>query len=108
MQSQNKHPASPYVVYGNNSSIPEPNSIEERITRKLKLETSARRQAVTLINYDLQKASLPDDEEHVIPIPCFRTSPPIVCSNGEYYRFSREEWNNAVEQAKEQYLLELL
>lgn len=102
-----QHPASPYVVYGNTGSLPEPSSIEEINTRKLKLEISAKRQAITIIDYELKKATLPKDEEHIISIPCVRTSPPIICSNGEYYRFSNEEWTNAVNKAKEQYILEL-
>ena len=102
-----QHPASPYVVYGNTGPLPEPSSNQEIKTRKLKLEISAKRQAVTIIDYELKKTTLPKDEEHILPIPCFRTSPPIVCSNGEYYRFSNEEWTNAVNKAKEQYILDL-
>ena len=104
MQSQNQHPAAPYVVYGNNGPLPEPSSIEEMNARKLKLEIAAKKQAITVIDYELKKASLPNDEEHAIPIPCIRTSPPIVCSNGAYFRFSNEEWNTAVNQAKEIYI----
>lgn len=107
MQSQNEHPASPYVVYGNNGPLPEPTSTEEMNARELKLQISAKRQAITVIDYEFKKASMPKDEDHIIPIPPFRTSPPIICSNGEYYRYSNQEWNNAVNKAKEQYILEL-
>tara|TARA_B110000037_G_scaffold204376_1_gene248294 strand:- start:561 stop:878 length:318 start_codon:yes stop_codon:yes gene_type:complete len=102
MQSQNIHPAGDYVVYGNNGPIPTPNSTEELNTRELKLQTSAKRQAITLINYEIEKNINP-----IIPILPFRTSPPIICSNGGYYRYSNEEWEHAVNQAKKQYILEL-
>ncbi len=108
MQSQNQHPASPYVVYGNIGPPPEPNSTEEMYARELKLQISAKRQAITIIEYENKKKLLPKDEDYLIEIPCIRTSPPIICSNGVYYRFSKEEWNHAVNQAKEKYILELL
>ena len=107
MQSQNQHPASPYVVYGNIGPPPEPNSTEEMYARELKLQISAKRQAISIIDYEIKKAEFQNDEYHVVSIPCFRTSPPIICSNGEYYRFSNQEWNNAVNQAKEKYILQL-
>ena len=108
MQSQNQLPASPYVVYRNNGPLPGPIYTEEMIARELKLQISAKRQAITLIDYELKIKSLPKDEDNIITIPPIRTSPPIICSNGELYRYSNQEWINAVNKAKEQYILELI
>ena len=62
MQSQNQHPASPYVVYGNIGPPPEPNSTEEMYARELKLQISAKRQAISIIDYEIKKAEFQNDE----------------------------------------------
>jgi hypothetical protein len=93
------HPAYPFVVYGQTGPAPEPTSESEHIIRKLKLESSAMRQAIALVNYEEAKAKFPPGEPCIIPIPATRTSPPIICVNGEFYRYSKEEWEDAVARA---------
>ena len=93
-----QHPAYPHVVYGNTGNAPDPTTEIEKIYRATKLATSAMRQAITLNNYQ-EKISLSNDNNFAIPIPVFRTSPPIICSNGQYYRYSKLEWENAVSEA---------
>lgn len=97
------HPAYPFVVYGQRGSVPEPTSESEYIIRKLKLESSAMRQAIALVNYNEAKANFPPGESSIIPIPVARTSPPIICVNGEFYRYSKEEWDHAVASAMDIY-----
>ena len=96
-----QHPAHPYVVYGNTDPAPEPTTDIEQIYRTTKLATSAMRQAMTLIKYE-EKLGLNNACDVIIPIPVFRTSPPIICSNGEYYRYTNHEWENAVSKAREE------
>ena len=96
-----EHPAHPYVVYGNTDPAPETTTDTEQIYRATKLATSAMRQAITLIKYE-EQLGLNNPCNVVIPIPVFRTSPPIICSNGEYYRYSNQEWETAVSEAREE------
>jgi hypothetical protein len=97
------HPAYPHVVYGQTGPAPNPTSEFERTARQIKLETSAMRQAIMIEDYEEKKARFAPGEDCIIPLPAIRTSPPILCINGEYYRYSQEEWENAVELAKSAY-----
>ena len=108
MQSRIQDSLAPHVVYENNISLPDTTYIEEMITKKQKLEISAKRQAMIIVNYENQKTLSTQDKEDRITLPCFSTLPPIICSNGKYYRFSIVEWNDAIEEAKQQYQEELL
>jgi len=104
MGTQNQHPAHPYVVYGNTGLAPEPTTTLEENVRDIKLANSAMRHAIALINYNKQKEELGSDEDHMIPLPCLRTSPPILCIAGEVYRYSDAEWSNAVDKATKLYI----
>lgn len=99
----NQHPAYPFVVYGQTGPAPEPTSESEDTIRKLKLESSAMRQAIALVNYEEAKAKFLPGESCIIPIPAMRTSPPIICVNGEFYRYSKKEWDDAVTKAIDTY-----
>jgi hypothetical protein len=102
------HPAYPHVVYGQTCPAPEPTSESERIARQLKLITSARRQAIAIVNYEEAKAKIAEGEDYRIPIPVLRSCPPLLCVNSEYYRYSQKEWDDAVAAAIVTYRAQLL
>ena len=54
------------------------------------------RQAIAIINYTEATAKIAEGEDYHVPLPVLRSSPPLLCVNGEYYRYSQKEWEDAV------------
>ena len=68
--------------------------------RETKLRDAATREAYRNINYEKQFLTVPTN---IMPekLLYIHSSPPIICSNGEFFRYSKKEWNDAVNKANE-------
>ena len=88
-----------FIIEKKNSNIINKDNINNKL-RETKLRDAATREAYRNINYEKRFLTAPTNimSEKLLYI---HSSPPIICFNGEFFRYSKKEWNDAVNEANE-------